>query len=54
MDMVNQLMTFDGNNADEFIEDLRNASEMIREVDEAFFVKSVLWKKNWDKKSLNK
>ena len=24
MDMVNQLITFDGNNADEFIEDLRN------------------------------
>ena len=45
MDVVNQLMTFDGNNADEFIEDLRNAAEMIREVDEALFVKSVLWKK---------
>ena len=39
------MITFNRDNPDEFIEDLKNASEMIRDVDEALFVKSVIWKK---------
>ena len=44
LEIVNQIITFIGDNPDEFIEDLRNASAMGREVHEALFVKSILWK----------
>ena len=45
LEIVNQMITFNGDNPDEFIEDLRNASEIIRDVDGALFIKSVIWKK---------
>ena len=47
LEIVNQMIT---SNPDEFIEDLQNASEMIKGVDEVFFVKSVIWK-NFNRKN---